>query len=1160
MRNVLRNAVFSVLVLLVCILSLYPPKEKLRLGRDLAGGATLTYEVNVAQNEDAAQVMDSVINVLKRRVDPDGVMSISFVRQGRNRLEISMPLPTREVQELKANLRRVIEEVGAQAIDPGEFDRAMRAPADERSALITRWADGNERRLATLTDAAQKFDAAQAARRAYDEAVAAGAPDDQQQTFLAAAGDAVVAFESARSAALAMSVSSAELDTMLALSSAERRIKDEVSKQMESVRSPRALAIEKLKASHPEAAADIDRVLAAHEAYEARRRGLDDPADLKRLLSGAGVLNFRIAYLYGEHPLEERLRSDLVEKGPRAASTSDARWFPLHSLEGWYDSKQDFDRMLANPRAYFENRGRFVVEARDGVFYMLLHDDPGMKMTQADGEWKVSSARPDRDNLGRPAIAFTMDPRGAQLLGALTGPNVNKPMAVMLDDKVYTAPNLNSAISASGQIMGVFSPAEISYIVRTLGAGSLQAKLSEQPIGESVVGPELGADNLRLGLIAGVGSFVSVAIFMIAYYYTTGVVAVFALFCNAIFILGLMSLSRAAFTLPGIAGIVLTFGAAVDSNVLIYERLREELSRGANLRNSIRLAFDRATRTILDSNVTNLIVCVVLGYFGTPEIRGFAVTLGIGVVGTIFTAVVVTRLILELLIGPFGCTKLSQLPVTFPGLQRALTPTLNWLRLTPAWFAGSALAIALGLYAVSRDGRDLLDNEFRGGVIATVQLASVDPDGDGPLPAAPRTATRREIQDRLFAEVADAQPGTPEFDLKSAEVIPVNPEADGVTSSHFQIKTVALDQQLVSTTIGRALSDIIAFQSPIRFAGVDGAAIQGAPAFRILDARLGQNINRPEVTDDVSRYVGGAAFVLDDIEEPLPTRAGIVERLRSASARPEHASLASHTRDVIVLEAAPDGGVRSAVIVAASEITVLDDESSWSEQLAGPEWALVRAAALSSSNLAGLQAFSPAIAQTFLSQAIIAILFSLLGILVYVWLRFNSARYAIAAILSLAHDAVVMVGMIWLADFLYKQATGVANALMIVPFKIDLEIIAALLAVICYSLNDKIVLLDRARELRGKLDFTSPGVVNDAINQTFSRTIILAGTTVFAVLVLYVFGGDALRGFSYVILVGTFVGTYSTIAICAPLIVSRRIPASHRPEGLSTLASGRAPG
>src|SRR5690606_14980792 len=185
----------------------------------------------------------------------------------------------------------------------------------------------------------------------------------------------------------------------------------------------------------------------------------------------------------------------------------------------------------------------------------------------------------------------------------------------------------------------------LTYLVSTLSAGSLPAQLSDEPISERTVGPQLGADNLRAGFIACISGVILTAVFLIGYYYMSGVVATIAVLLNMIFLLGVMAAFDATFTLPGVAGIVLTLGMAVDANVLIYERLREEQKRGLSVRQALRNAYDRAWSAIVDANVTTLITAVVLFYFGSEEVRGFGLTLIIGLVTSMFTALYVTKTI-----------------------------------------------------------------------------------------------------------------------------------------------------------------------------------------------------------------------------------------------------------------------------------------------------------------------------------------------------------------------------------------------------------------------------------------------------------------------------------------------------------------------------------
>ena len=243
-------------------------------------------------------------------------------------------------------------------------------------------------------------------------------------------------------------------------------------------------------------------------------------------------------------------------------------------------------------------------------------------------------------------------------------------MAIMLDGRVISAPNINSPITGgSGIITGGgngFTAGEMDYLVRMLSAGSLPAQLNDEPISERTVGPQLGEDNLRAGLLACGLGLVVVAVFLIGYYYLAGVVAFGAILMNIVLILGSMAAIHATFTLPGIAAIVLTIGTAVDANVLVFERLREEQHRGLSLRMALRNAYDRAFSAIVDSNMTTVITSFFLILFGTEEVKGFGITLIIGIVCSLFTALFVTRTVFGILIDHFGVRQLGSLPLSSP--------------------------------------------------------------------------------------------------------------------------------------------------------------------------------------------------------------------------------------------------------------------------------------------------------------------------------------------------------------------------------------------------------------------------------------------------------------------------------------------------------------
>jgi len=245
-----------------------------------------------------------------------------------------------------------------------------------------------------------------------------------------------------------------------------------------------------------------------------------------------------------------------------------------------------------------------------------------------------------------PYVSITFDKKGARLFEHVTAENVNKRLAIVLDNNVYSAPVIQEKI-AGGQarITGSFTAEEARDLAIVLRAGALPAPVTV--IEERTVGPSLGTDSIQKGLVSMIVGLIVVGIFMAVYYRLSGIVANFALLLNILLIAGGLAAFQATLTLPGIAGIILTIGMAVDANVLIFERIREEITIGKTHRAAVDAGFERATLTILDANVTTLIAALVLFQFGTGPVKGFAVTLSLGVIASVFTALILTRLIFD---------------------------------------------------------------------------------------------------------------------------------------------------------------------------------------------------------------------------------------------------------------------------------------------------------------------------------------------------------------------------------------------------------------------------------------------------------------------------------------------------------------------------------
>ena len=340
--------------------------------------------------------------------------------------------------------------------------------------------------------------------------------------------------------------------------------------------------------------------------------GVDDPARVKDIIKTTAQLQFRI--VEGE-----------------TASTA----------------QQVYDRLTPAQRANVDilpgsredEMGRVV-----GVEYYAVN-----KTVPVSGR-DLKNARVQKGRVNEPVIGFSLTPDGAPKFAALTRDNVGRRLAIVLDNKVVSAPNIKSEINGDGVIEGSFTSQQASDLALVLRSGSLPASLTT--LEERTVGPSLGRDSIRQGVTASAVGFVLLVGAILVYYKGAGVNAVLALLLNLVILLGMMAYFHATLTLPGIAGIILTLGMAVDTNVLVFERIREELREGKTPRAAIEQGFSRAFATIIDTHLTTIISALFLFQFGTGPIKGFAVTLLIGLGASVFTAFFVSRMIFDIMYKP----------------------------------------------------------------------------------------------------------------------------------------------------------------------------------------------------------------------------------------------------------------------------------------------------------------------------------------------------------------------------------------------------------------------------------------------------------------------------------------------------------------------------
>ena len=272
------------------------------------------------------------------------------------------------------------------------------------------------------------------------------------------------------------------------------------------------------------------------------------------------------------------------------------------------------------------------------------------------GGENLSDARVTFEN-GRPVVSFRFDTIGGRKFAEVTSNHVNERLAIVLDNEVISAPNINGPITGgSGIITGNFTTKSANDLALLMRSGALPAPL--EVMEERTVGAGLGADSIHDGVIAAIVGFAAIIVFMLLAYGLFGAMVDITLFLNLAIMLGVMSFIGTTLTLPGIAGIILTIGMAVDANILIFERIREEVNHGRSIRDAITVGFTEAYRTIVDSNLTTLVAGAVLFYFGSGPVRGFAVTLTIGILTSMFTSVTVSRLMVEAWMAKFKPTKL----------------------------------------------------------------------------------------------------------------------------------------------------------------------------------------------------------------------------------------------------------------------------------------------------------------------------------------------------------------------------------------------------------------------------------------------------------------------------------------------------------------------
>ncbi len=690
-------------------------------------------------------------------------------------------------------------------------------------------------------------------------------------------------------------------------------------------------------------------------------------------------------------------------------------------------------------------------------------------------------ARPGMDNFGKPIVQFEVIGGAAARMQQLTKP-VGHLMAIILDERVESWAELKANLSTSGQIemYGEKVAKKVDDLVRILRAGALPATLSREPASELTMGPGLGADTIEAGKNAVVFSFFAVLGFMVVYYRFAGFVASVALFANLFLTIAFMVLVKATFTLPGIAGLVLTVGMAVDANVLIYERIREERERGSNLLMAIRNGYDRAFATIIDTHLTSIFTAIVLYAVGNDQLKGFGVSLTAGLVISLFTSLYMTRLMFDLWQVKGWLKNLR--------MMKMLTkPKIDFMAIRNYWFAATVILSLLGIGLVWYRGSDALNIDFTGGTAYSVEFREAHDIGT----VRERISERMRNPDGTQAPVTvDEIYGGQEEEGKRFTLRTTLRDAEG----RFDPKAV---RKIVSDTFGEDLVWIRAQASEVEPVP---AAKEGDPERKRFRLEFNEPVAEGRVSGAINEWF---TRHLPDVKTPDYKVEGTGE--------------------------ATSGGLYKTLIVTFA-LPEVDDAAKPPPDLKG--WVI---AELNQPKSERLENFDSQLAGETQLRALYAIGLSWVAVLMYLWFRFGNWTFGLAAVLCLIHDLFFAIGLIAVCH--YFAGTFFGNILLLQDFKIDLPAVAALLTLVGYSVNDTIVVFDRIREVRGKSPDLTPQMINDSINQTLSRTLLTGISTMLAVIVLYIWGGDGVHLFSYIMIVGVVIGTYSSIYVASPLLL-----------------------
>ncbi|MBT7103422.1 MAG: protein translocase subunit SecD [Planctomycetes bacterium] len=705
----------------------------------------------------------------------------------------------------------------------------------------------------------------------------------------------------------------------------------------------------------------------------------------------------------------------------------------------------------------------------------------------------IQSASSGFDQTSAPAVNFTFGGAGSTLFGNLTQ-NVGRSLAIVLDGVAVSVATINEPIYSRGQISGSFTRAEVEDIVTLLRAGSLPTK----PVlkSQQTVGSVLGKESVDRGTQAMIYGFLLVVVFMLLYYRAAGLVANLSLFFNLMLVLTLLVIFRNTLTFPGMAGMLLTVGMAVDANILIFERIREERDRGKQLPAAFKAGFQRAFWTIFDANLTTLITAFVLFQFGTGPVKGFAVVLSIGIFTSFFCSIFVSRLLLSSLIDAGVIKELK--------MGRLVSKTsIDFMSMRGAARVLSIILVLGGLFALIYRGSDAMGIDFTGGTKLVVNLTQ--PTSEGELR-------------NTFKGLATGDGASQFEDLQMQSLYDQGQSAGSDLATRYSLKT---------KTLGSGTEETEAFKDEVESVLAEKGLL--APNAIVVDRDPVDEADETDVVGAAKKYVFTAELNAMRGEGDEGVTASKVEEAILATGFPVAAvteKKESYGEGIVTFEVRSEAQENSTAALALHEVLTqnLKDVKGIDFSEPFPEYGSI----------------SGKVAQDMQGKTFVALMISFLAIIFYISIRFE-LRFGMAAIVALVHDILFTLGAMAVGDYLLGDMLNL---------KINLPVVAALLTVVGYSLNDTIVIFDRIREnlVDTRRDANYNDIVNKSINQTLSRTLLTSLTTFLVVSILLIFGGDGLQAFSFALCAGIVVGTYSSIFVASPALVHFQEKARMRRE------------